>query len=294
MVDYAGLFPPAKLDMATTVANYAEYVKSRHNWMLARLIIPIGRIDEFEKESLGHLPTDLDEMPWMISALVDPLGEGDLEETIETIIRFNESHRAPARGLALIDTIETKANAASMIDDALERLPDGLSPFFEIPSAGDPRGMIAALAGTVGRAKIRTGGVAPEAIPLTRDVLGFIQACKGARVPFKATAGLHHPIRKMHPLTYEKDAPVALMHGFINVFFASAAIFSDSVDDATAAAILDEQDPTAFTFTDGGAAWQDLLLDDETLALAREEFVISFGSCSFTEPVEDLMALKLI
>jgi len=34
-------------------------------------------------------------------------------------------------------------------------------------------------------------------------------------VPFKATAGLHHPLRCIHPLTHEPNSPAAAMHGFL-------------------------------------------------------------------------------
>ncbi len=294
LVDYAGLFPPAKLDMATTVANYRAYVHSDHNWMLGRLIVPVARLDEFESAALKLLPTDENDMPWMISALLPPVGEGDIDAAFDRIDQFNESHSAPERGLALIDTVELKAPTAAMIDDALDAIPEGVTPFFEIPCGGDPRGMIAALAGTGARAKIRTGGVEPEMIPLTRDVLSFILACAGARVPYKATAGLHHPIRKVYPLAYSPEAPRGLMHGFLNVFFASAALYTGHADEAAAASILDEESSDAFTFTEDGAAWRDLALDNELLASAREEFALSFGSCSFEEPVDDLIHLNLI
>lgn len=294
LVDYAGLFPPAGLDMPTTVANYAAYVASDHAWMLGRLIVPIGRLDEFAQAAMGRLPADDDDIPWMISALLPPLGEADLDRAVDEIERFNAAHSSPARGMALIDTIETRAAAASMIDHALDALLDGLVPFFEISSSGDPRGMIAALAGTPGRAKIRTGGVEPSAIPLTREVLGFILACAAAGVPFKATAGLHHPLRAAYPLTYAADAPVGLMHGFLNVFIAAAAIRSNLIDEPDAADLLDEPDAASLIFTDAGVEWRGLRLENEHLALAREEFALSFGSCSFEEPVADLIRLNIL
>ena len=69
-------------------------------------------------------------------------------------------------------------------------------------------------------AKIRTGGVKPEAIPAPSKVAAFITACAERRLPFKATAGLHHPVRGNYPLTYETSAPQAVMHGFLNVLMA--------------------------------------------------------------------------
>ena len=63
-------------------------------------------------------------------------------------------------------------------------------------------------------AKIRTGGPTPDAIPPVEDVARFITTCALKRLPFKATAGLHHPIRSIQPLSYETGAPYALTHGF--------------------------------------------------------------------------------
>ena len=42
--DYAGLFPPARLDMAETVRNYARYLDDEHAWMLGRFIVPTARL----------------------------------------------------------------------------------------------------------------------------------------------------------------------------------------------------------------------------------------------------------
>ncbi|HEX7807360.1 MAG TPA: hypothetical protein VF608_01500, partial [Thermoanaerobaculia bacterium] len=103
-------------------------------------------------------------------------------------------------------------------------------------------------------------------------------------VAFKATAGLHHPLRCVRPLTYEPNAPTGLMHGFVNVFLAAAMI-----EDAEA--ILEERDASAFAFDDDGASWRDRRVSTEALEKLRSHCAISFGSCSFEEPIDDLRAL---
>lgn len=139
-------------------------------------------------------------------------------------------------------------------------------------------------------AKIRTGGVKPEAIPSAKDVAAFIIACAERRLPFKATAGLHHPIRAEYALTYEADAPRAVMHGFLNVLMAAAFAWQG---EKNIEAIIAETDATAFTF-DGGAKWRGLTLTVEQIRDARENFMHSIGSCSFDEPVHELQALGLL
>ncbi|HJW92086.1 MAG TPA: hypothetical protein VJ901_00575 [Thermoanaerobaculia bacterium] len=134
------------------------------------------------------------------------------------------------------------------------------------------------------RAKIRTGGVTNDAFPDASTVARFIQRCAEKGVPFKATAGLHHPIRCIKPLTYEPDAPTGTMHGFVNVFMAAAL-------PQHAATILTETDARAFEFGDDAASWRGRSIGTEDLARIRSDFAISFGSCSFEEPVADLKEL---
>jgi len=134
------------------------------------------------------------------------------------------------------------------------------------------------------RAKIRTGGVTPDAFPTAERVAAFIRECAAHGVAFKATAGLHHPLRSVRPLTYEPDAPRGTMHGFVNVFLAAALI-------EHAEEILMETDPRAFAFDDDSASWRGHSVATDDLGRIRKEFAHSFGSCSFEEPVADLQEL---
>jgi hypothetical protein len=138
-------------------------------------------------------------------------------------------------------------------------------------------------------AKIRTGGVTAEAIPSSETLAAFIHACAHRRLAFKATAGLHHPIRSMQPLTCASSGPHALMHGFINVLFGAAAAWHGAPV-ATLREILDETDASAFRF-EGEARWRDTRLRFEDVLSARRHFVHSFGSCSFADPIHDLEQL---
>jgi hypothetical protein len=139
-------------------------------------------------------------------------------------------------------------------------------------------------------AKFRTGGVTPEAIPAVQDLAAFIVACAERRLSFKVTAGLHHPIRALRPLTYHSDAPRAMMHGFLNVFLAAAFAWQGK---RNIEPVLAETDPDAFRF-DGRAQWRDWSLDAYEIKEARQQFAHSVGSCSFDEPIEGLEALGLL
>lgn len=136
------------------------------------------------------------------------------------------------------------------------------------------------------RAKFRTGGVTAEAFPPIESVAEFLRECRRHGVAFKATAGLHHPLRCVKALTYEPNAPIGTMHGFVNVFLAAALL-----DDADL--ILNETDPAAFAFDDDGVSWRGRRVTVEELETTRA-FATSFGSCSFEEPIGDLQQLGWI
>ena len=157
------------------------------------------------------------------------------------------------------------------------------------------RGTIAALAGSDACAKIRCGGVRSEMIPDAEVIARFIDLCAHADVPFKATAGLHHPLRGEYPLTYDPEPPRAMMHGFLSVFLASALRRQSPDFDAThLARLIREGDADTLAFDDGGARWKEHEIGTEGIAHARGGFCLAFGSCSFEEPTSELRELGLI
>lgn len=297
LIDYAGLFPPAKLSMQHAVEAYARARVGEHEWMLCRFVCPAARLKELSQCASVLMPgtnatsgyrehADVTE-PWHISALVET------PDDLDIIRKFNQHHDQEVNGLALVDAIEIKLTSPDEADDILDTVPEEIYPFFEVPAGADPRGFIAAMAGNACAAKIRTGGVTPDAIPSPEQVSAFMTACVLADVPFKATAGLHHPIRGEYALTYEKNAPRAVMHGFLNVFVAAALLKHVRADEQLAIDVLREKDPNAFVFTEEGVRWRTHVLDAAQLAHSREAFSLTFGSCSFDEPVEDLKKIGM-
>ncbi|HEX4595196.1 MAG TPA: hypothetical protein VH157_13020 [Bryobacteraceae bacterium] len=139
-------------------------------------------------------------------------------------------------------------------------------------------------------AKVRTGGLTADAIPMPGEIAEFLCEAAARRVAFKATAGLHHPIRADHRLTYSADSPHAITHGFVNVFVAAAFAWHGN-DRAAVAGVLHECDPKTFDFSDDELNWRGRTLTTAQIAAARRDFAHSFGSCSFEEPVADLRAL---
>ena len=296
LIDYAGLFPPASLPMTRSVANYDAYLRSEWNWGLGRLIVPVARLGEFE-EAYAGLQTPLDEdgalTNWRLSVLLgaDPAAD------VARLRQFNERMGGSSRSRsAVIESVEVKITSAEEIRRLSGIIPAELATYFEIPLAYCSE-CIRALADCGRRAKIRMGGETADKFPASESVIEFIRQCaaNGADdvVPFKATAGLHHPLRSVQRLTYQPESPSGMMHGFLNVFLA-AAFLRAGMTAEVAQQLLEEQSAQVFHFDLDGAAWRQHRLSRDEIAAVRAGFAISFGSCSFTEPIDDLGSLHLL
>ena len=287
-IDYAGLFPPAKLSMHAAVENYAAYIASEHSWMLGRFIVPLSRLEEFEDAARNTLPGP-GRRPWHISVLGGPDPGNDLGLIREFNARYSDTS---SQGKAVIDTMELRASSPGEI----RKNPgsgDPVTLYYEIPVEANPAPLISSIAGAGARAKIRTGGISAEAFPQATDVIRFMAECTRASVPYKATAGLHHAIKGRYRLTYEPNSLSAMMFGFLNVFVAGGFLATGMREDDALRA-LEERSPDAFQIDEDGISWRGYRLDPGQLRKFRETNTISFGSCSFLEPVEELKDLGVL
>jgi len=279
IVDYAGLFPPAGLSMKDAVRKYSEYLHARHCWMLGRFVVPAGRLREF-----GDALAALNSAPkvWRLSCL---LGK-DLPSDLAKIRNF----QAECSSQILLDCLEA-ALPQSNLGPWLASLPSDFIRYVELPlHSGLP--MLSTLHGAGVRAKIRAGGITPESIPASVGLAQFLGTCKHAGIAFKATAGLHHPLRCVKPLTYEPGSSHARMHGFLNLALGAALAYQhvpaelvESTLDLGAASLRFESDHIVCN---------GIKLSVDQLVETRTSFFTSFGSCSFEEPIADLEALNLL
>ena len=138
--------------------------------------------------------------------------------------------------------------------------------YVELPLGDGLEEKVAVLAERGYRAKVRCGGAT---VPAAAELGRFLRACRDAGVPFKATAGLHHPLAENGS------------HGFLNVIAACA--FADD------APLTEEVELDA-----DGLRWRDRKAGPEELARVRREQLVAVGSCSFFEPVEDLQDLGVL
>lgn len=290
LIDYAGLFPPAALTMEPTVKNYDAYRGGEQAWLLARLVMPVARLGEFEA-ALGQLPpSGAAPRAWRLTSPVSPNVAADAAK----ILDFNQRHAPSAGGDGFtIESIEMKAANAQEIRAAASQIPKELHAYFEIPLSDALESSLAAIAEAGGRAKVRTGGEAPEMFPAGADLAHFFSLCARSNVPFKASAGLHRPVRGLQRYTYKHDSASGIMHGFLNVFLA-ASFVREGMNERDVTELLAEQSSAAFSWDEQSAAWRGHRIGNKQLAAARKSFCLTVGSCSFAEPVENLRAIGLI
>jgi len=284
IIDYAGLFPPSALSMPEAVINYAAYKNSNYDWMLGRFIVPVARLDEFAETAKEFFSRGKE--IWKLSVLASD----DIYETVRQIEDFNAKY-APH---AVCDALEVKANTNFLINKIADAVPPNLATYFEIPLREDLADLYSTVAIKKQRAKIRTGGTTADAFPTAAQITRFMRICLAANISFKATAGLHHPVRCLKPLTYEKDAPEETMNGFLNVFLA-AGFLKQNYQRSSIHKLLEDEQTENFTFDDNGVLWrQKHFLSTAQLKTLREKNIISFGSCSFDEPIKDLQEIGIL
>ena len=292
VVDYAGLFPPAALDMRPAVERYAAYLAGADRWALGRFVLPASKLGEFEHEAASLLPTDARAAPWRLSALVGP----DTERDVALVREFNARHGSEAAGRAVVDSLEGRASAPGEIATlarAARTVSANVALFVELPLASDLHPLVRAVRDARAGAKVRTGGVTPDAFPPSDTLARFVAACVRAGVPFKATAGLHHPLRARYRLTYAPDSPSGPMYGFLNVFVA-AALLHAGMPEAQLNALFEESSSDAIRFDDDGVTWRSWRAGRNAIRSARTAVALSFGSCSFEEPMSDLRSMGLL
>jgi hypothetical protein len=286
IIDYAGLFPPAKLDLVPAVENYLHYIHGPEKWITGRFVCAASKLPDLARELAEH-----PEEPFVPVAVVGSASkdrhewEHALSHDAQAMNKFLED----ADGHAEIETFEIKVpDTEHLAQYAVDlRGFNNVDVFVELPWNENLNDGLALLAETewLG-AKGRTGGLEAAAFPSSQLLAGFLQGCANLDLQFKLTAGLHHPFPRQDPDTGGR------MHGFLNVAAALALLHGNDLTQTEIAAILDENDPRAFSFSAGVTwRWQEASADD--LQAVREIFV-SFGSCSIEEPLEDLSQAGLI
>ncbi len=286
LIDYAGLFPPAGLPMREAVGNFAGYrrVPALQPDCLGRFVVPARRLAEFGA-AFDELPEEDREGIWALSVLLT-------KETAEKDLALAQAFAA-GRADIEIGAFETPADSSEAIERLRALVPAGQEIYFELPiQAPNLDRLLATIARTGAWAKVRTGGIEAKAFPSPDALLNFLTACTEARAPWKATAGLHHALRGNAALTYKPASPCAKMYGYLNVFLAATALWVGRPQ-VQALALLSGEGRGDLRIDDDAITWRGVRLTASEIAAARRSFCRSIGSCSFTEPVAEILELDI-
>ena len=301
LIDYAGLFPPASLDLPEAVADYRAARKGERAWVLGTFVVPAGRLENLASLLVATMTND--EEPWGISVIL----EDDPATDAATAAAFDKEMAPAVRVVAaevrLPEAVaDGRPPAAAAAKGRLSALAAAsisttVIPYLEIPvTTATRRGVLNAveairLLGSSSRrmlgAKLRCGGATADLFPNPDLVAAFIVACRDRNLIFKATAGLHHAIR-------HHDAKSGVMrHGFLNLLVATA-LAESGADAATIAAVVAEEDHRALKVGSAGLGWRDRYAAADVVTKVRTTRFASYGSCSFDEPIEALRALGVL
>src|ERR1051326_19516 len=291
-IDYAGMFPPCSLDLQPAIKNQAGYVRSAESWMLNSFVLSIDRF-----RSLKEFASYFDHShPLKISAL-GPRTENARDFTKALARVSDEIHRlsgdkADSISVTQLEMFLPEDVEAAGLNEARSVMED-LPAVWEAPVARAVRAIDLIAEFNLNQTrpefgfKLRTGGVTPDAFPSSAQIAKTLVATATHQVPIKFTAGLHHPIRQF------RDEVKAKMHGFLNVLGAAVLGALHNWDEKQTAAMLEDENPKSFSFSDPEFTWCDGKADVDSI-IAQRKRVFSFGSCSFDEPREDLRALNLL
>jgi hypothetical protein len=291
-IDYAGMFPPCSLALEPALRNQAQYIRSNDAWMLNTFVLPVVQFDSAKQ----LLPAFDPQHSLRVSAL-GPKTENaaaflDALAEIEAAVRSLAAHNVDLVSVNQLEMWLPQDADLSVLEEARSIIGD-LPAFWEAPAerAQETITWLTELNSGTDKPtfglKLRTGGVTPDAFPTSAQIARALVVPATHQVPIKFTAGLHHAIRQ-----YREEVQTK-MHGFLNVLGAAILAAEHKWDEEQTAAMLEDEDPKSFSFDDDFFAWREWKIDLKRLN-NRRKFVISFGSCSFDEPREDLRALNLL
>jgi hypothetical protein len=291
-IDYAGMFPPCSLALEPALRNHAKYVRSPDAWMLNTFVLSVEQFD-----AARQLLSEFDPLhPLRIAALGPKTGNVNafleaLDEA-DAAIRTLSRHNVDLISISHLEMLLPRDVDLPLLKEARSIVGE-LPVFWEAPPERAEK-TIALLtehnsnqdSATFGY-KLRTGGVTADAFPPSAQIAPALVTPSTHQLPIKFTAGLHHPIRQF------RDEVKAKMHGFLNVLGAAILAAEYRWDAHQTSVMLEDENPDSFCFTNDFFAWRNWKIDVERLQY-RHKFAVSFGSCSFDEPRDDLRALGFL
>lgn len=297
LFDDAAMFPPASRPLAEALDAHRGHRLGDRAWLVRRFLVRASQVNDM----LDELGED-DRME--VGVILDRGGSGNFVDTVAADItqlaRLGRDDRVELTGIEVALVGDDPEAEVSGVLTAIEgaRLPTLPDVAIEVPVAGRPAGEV--LAGLkaievsrhsarLGRglhAKVRCGGTEPGMVPADVELAGFLLVCADSRIPFKATAGLHHPTRTVNADTED------LEHGFLNVLAAAVHAFQgDKLGPIEQVLSLPAD---RVRLGSGALVVGDTVYEGTTLREVRQTFFMGIGCCDVLDPVRDLAATSAL
>lgn len=305
LLDYAGLFPPTTLSLQNSLMNFAEYRHHNQKDWLGKFILPVKKIDEtisllsnqniFSSfgnkaqfsvilsncETLSEFQSYLQNDLTSINRLIKKFGEFIDIQSFEILPPkevFSSGKTNSMRDF-LFDLSENFIENNIKADFYCE-LPfsENLDEYVTIIKRHNKN--ISKFQFSV---KIRTGGVTPQQIPSSKEIINAILLFAEHKLPLKATAGLHVPVPNDNPHVG------ARLHGFLNIFSCLLLCYDEQkLNSQELEKIITTYSYPDFKFSETGLHVGDRFISNENMLKLRKHYIKSFGTCSFIEPIEHL------
>jgi hypothetical protein len=271
LVDDASMFPPGDLPLSDAVPAHRDHRQAPYADLVGTFVCTDRQL-----ANVARRARETSTGPVRVSVVVTG-GAGGIEPVVKYGDRSDDVEVAGVE-IRLRDEDDLSRNALRVVR-MCDSCMDSESAFVETGMEGGWERALDVIADAGYAAKLRTGGLEADLFPGAAQVAEFIEACLDREVQFKCTAGLHNAVRHTAPDTGFEH------HGFLNVLLATRASLDGAPADEVAA-VLENRD--------GADLARQAAALDELQAKGVRRWFTSFGSCSVSEPVEDLTGLGLV
>ncbi len=263
LIDNAAVFPPSSATVAGALQGHREHRRSWYAPLVGPLLVRASDVDELLSDTragedlrLGVIADD--GLGSLVEAMSRLLDQDDRAALVQVEIPLPPGHDPAAATQVLLDQLAFSTTA-----------------YIELPREGFDRALDVLAEDGAERAKLRTGGTDPAAFATAGQLAGFVHGCLVRRLPFKLTAGLHAALRRTTTDGLEQ-------HGLLNVLAAVQAGLDGAAPERLAE-LLELRTPEQLVE----------VLAAADVSAVRRAFT-SFGCCTVTDPIEDLVRLGLL
>ncbi len=313
LLDYAGLFPPATLSLQNSLKNFAEYYHHNQKEWLGKFILPINKINEtisiLNKQNIFSTLENKAQLSIILSnckslseykncAQNDLISIKNLINQIGNTINICSFEILPPIDIFNSGNTDLLKNFLIYSSEVLFEFKDKTDFYCELPLSEKLNDYLTTIKihnENINLLKIsvklRTGGVTQQQIPSSKDIAEAIFLCAKHKIPLKATAGLHVPVPN------ENLQVGAKLHGFLNIFSCMLLCYNQILIDKNIInieeikKIISSYSYKDFKFSETGLQIgenKDRFISNQSMTALRKNYIKSFGTCSFLEPIGHL------